>query len=49
LSVVTAETDAEAQERFEHLQSLVDFSHGVNINGVDVSGYPLDGPLPDLP
>lgn len=49
LSVVVAETDAEAADRFQHLQSLIDFSHGVNINGVDVSGYPLDGPLPDLP
>lgn len=49
LSVVVAETDTEAQDKFDALQNLVDFSHGVNINGVDVTGYPLDGPLPDLP
>ena len=49
LSVVVAESDAEAQDKFAELQNLIDFSHGVNINGVDVSGYPLDGPLPDLP
>jgi len=47
LSVVVAESDQEAQDKFNHLQSLVDFSHGVNLMGVDVSGYPLDGPLPD--
>jgi FMN-dependent oxidoreductase (nitrilotriacetate monooxygenase family) len=49
LSVVVADTDAEAQDKFDALQNLIDFSHGVNINGVDVTGYPLDGPLPDLP
>jgi FMN-dependent oxidoreductase (nitrilotriacetate monooxygenase family) len=49
LSVVVADSDAEAQDKFDELQNLIDFSHGVNINGVDVSGYPLDGPLPDLP
>lgn len=49
LSVVVADSDAEARDKFEQLQQLVDFEHGVNINGVDVTGYPLDGPLPDLP
>lgn len=49
LSVVVADTDEQAQAKFDELQNLVDFSHGVNINGLDVSGYPLDGPLPDLP
>lgn len=49
LSVVVAETDEAAQAKLDELQNLIDFSHGVNINGVDVSGYPLDGPLPDLP
>lgn len=47
LSVVVAQSDAEAQDKFNELQNLIDFSQGVNINGVDVSGYPLDGPLPD--
>jgi FMN-dependent oxidoreductase (nitrilotriacetate monooxygenase family) len=49
LSVVVAETDQEAQDKFQSLQNLVDFSQGTFINGVDVSGYDLDGPLPDLP
>jgi FMN-dependent oxidoreductase (nitrilotriacetate monooxygenase family) len=49
LSVVVAESTSEAEDKFAELQNLVDFSHGVNINGVDVTGYPLDGPLPDLP
>ncbi len=30
------------------VQGMVDFSRGVELAGVDVSGYPLDGPLPDL-
>jgi FMN-dependent oxidoreductase (nitrilotriacetate monooxygenase family) len=49
LSVVVAPTDQEAQDKFAELQGAVDFSHGVNLMGVDVSAYPLDGPLPDLP
>jgi FMN-dependent oxidoreductase (nitrilotriacetate monooxygenase family) len=49
LSVVVAPTDAEAKDKFAELQDAVDFRHGVNLMGVDVSEYPLDGPLPDLP
>ena len=45
--MVVAETDQEAQDRFGELQSAIDFSKEVNLMGVDVSGYPLDGPLPD--
>lgn len=48
LSVVVAATDQEAQDKFAALQNLIDFSHGVSINGVDVTGYDIDGPLPDL-
>ncbi len=48
LSVVVGETDAEARERFAELQELIDFSRGVNLMGEDLSGYDLDGPLPDL-
>ena len=48
LSVTVAETDSEAQARFDELQDLIDFSHVV-VAGVDLSGYPLDGPLPELP
>lgn len=48
LSVTVAETDSEAQGRFDELQDLIDFSHVV-LAGIDLSGYPLDGPLPELP
>ncbi|MDQ8035934.1 MAG: LLM class flavin-dependent oxidoreductase [Pedobacter sp.] len=47
LSVVVAGSDQEAQDKFGELQSRVDFSRGVNLMGVDVSGYDLDGPLPE--
>lgn len=49
LSVTIGRSDAEAQDKFEDLQSRVDFSNGVNLFGYDLSAYPLDGPLPDLP
>ncbi len=48
LSVVVAESDQEAQDRFNELQELVDVSN-VEFGGFDLSGYPVDGPLPDLP
>jgi FMN-dependent oxidoreductase (nitrilotriacetate monooxygenase family) len=48
LSVVVAETDQEAQDKFGELQSLVDVSN-VHFGGFDLSGYDVDGPLPDLP
>lgn len=48
LSVVVAESDQEAQDRFGELQALVDVSQ-VEFGGFDLSGYDLDGPLPDLP
>lgn len=48
LSVVVAESDQEAQDRFGELQELVDFSN-LEFGGFDLSQYPLDGPLPDLP
>ena len=48
LSVVVAETDQEAQDKFQELQDLVDLS-GFSFGGFDLSDYPLDGPLPDLP
>jgi FMN-dependent oxidoreductase (nitrilotriacetate monooxygenase family) len=46
LSVVVAETDQEAEDRFGELQALVDFSRA-NLFGLDLSRYDLDGPLPD--
>jgi FMN-dependent oxidoreductase (nitrilotriacetate monooxygenase family) len=45
LSVVVAETDQEAQDKFQALQDAVDFTQG--LMNIDVSAYPLDGPLPD--
>ncbi|HEY0291133.1 MAG TPA: LLM class flavin-dependent oxidoreductase [Hansschlegelia sp.] len=51
--IVTARTEAEAQEKFEELQGLVQPEVGLELLrthlGVDLSGYPLDGPLPPLP
>ncbi|WP_263226564.1 LLM class flavin-dependent oxidoreductase [Pseudomonas alabamensis] len=52
--VVTASSEAEAQAKHAHFQALVDPRVGVALLGrmlgnFDLSGYPLDGPLPDLP
>jgi FMN-dependent oxidoreductase (nitrilotriacetate monooxygenase family) len=48
LSVIVAESDDEAQAKFQTLQDAVDFTQGPM--GLDVSAYPLDGPLPrDIP
>jgi FMN-dependent oxidoreductase (nitrilotriacetate monooxygenase family) len=49
LSVVVGDTDQQAADRFGELQALIDFSKGVNLGGTDLTGYDLDGPLPDLP
>lgn len=50
---VIGRTQAEAEENFEQLQSLIHPEVGVsllsNMIGADLSGYPVDGPLPDLP
>ena len=48
LSVVVASSDQEAQDRFGELQSRVDFTD-LEFGGFDLSRYPLDEPLPDLP
>jgi FMN-dependent oxidoreductase (nitrilotriacetate monooxygenase family) len=48
LSVVVAETDEQAQDKFNELQSLVDFSD-LPFGGFNLADYPLDEPLPDLP
>jgi alkanesulfonate monooxygenase SsuD/methylene tetrahydromethanopterin reductase-like flavin-dependent oxidoreductase (luciferase family) len=49
LSVVVGETDQQAADRFGELQALIDFSKGVTLGAADLTGYDLDGPLPDLP
>ncbi|MBX8549888.1 LLM class flavin-dependent oxidoreductase [Pseudomonas cichorii] len=52
--IVVAETEVEAKAKFESFQDLVDPHVGVALLGrmlgnFDLSGYPLDGPLPELP
>jgi N-acetyl-S-(2-succino)cysteine monooxygenase len=51
---VVGRTEAEAQEKFEALQSLIDPVVGLGLlanhsGGFDFSRFPLDGPVPDLP
>jgi FMN-dependent oxidoreductase (nitrilotriacetate monooxygenase family) len=51
---VVGRTTSEAEEKYEELQSLVHPDVGLALlatmlGGADLSGYPLDGPLPDLP
>ena len=52
--VVVGQTQAEAEEKFESFQALVEPEVGVALLGrmlgnFDLSQYPLDGPLPELP
>jgi FMN-dependent oxidoreductase (nitrilotriacetate monooxygenase family) len=51
---VVGRSEAEAQEKFEQLQDLIHPEVGLALlstyaGNIDLSGYPLDGPLPDLP
>ncbi|MCA0350595.1 MAG: LLM class flavin-dependent oxidoreductase [Chloroflexi bacterium] len=51
---VVGKTRAEAEEKYAILQELVDPVVGLGLltgllGDVDISGYPLDGPLPELP
>lgn len=51
---VVGRSESEAQEKFEQLQSLIDPVLGLSMisgltGGVDLSGYDLDGPIPELP
>ena len=48
---VVGRTEAEAQEKHELLQSLIDPSVGLamlshHLGGIDLTDYPLDGPIP---
>ncbi|AAO53893.1 LLM class flavin-dependent oxidoreductase [Pseudomonas syringae group genomosp. 3] len=52
--IVVAETEALAKQKFESFQDLVEPQVGVAplgrmLGNFDLSGYPLDGPLPELP
>lgn len=51
---VIGQTEAEAREKYEQLQELIHPKVGLSLlsglaGGVDLSQYPLDGPLPELP
>ncbi|WP_250465522.1 LLM class flavin-dependent oxidoreductase [Caballeronia sp. GAFFF2] len=51
---IVGETQADAHRKFEELQTLVHEDIGLNqlkdlFGGFDLSGYDLDGPLPDIP
>ena len=52
--IIVAESEVLAKEKFESFQELVEPEVGVALLGrmlgnFDLSGYPLDGPLPELP
>jgi alkanesulfonate monooxygenase len=52
--ILVAGSQAEAEDTFATLQELVDPVVGLGLlkgqlGDVDISGYPLDGPLPELP
>lgn len=53
LTLVVAPTDAEAQQRFEQMDSLVDPELGLELLGsmidLDLTGHDVDGPLPEVP
>lgn len=49
LSFTIGSSLQEAQDKFGALEEKVDFSGDLDLMGQDVSAYPLDGPLPDLP
>lgn len=54
LFAVVGRTQAEADEKFAQLQSLIEPKAGLALLGrmignFDLSAYPLDGPLPELP
>lgn len=51
--VVVAPTRQEAKDKFDYLQDLIHPEIGVGLLSrrieVDLSGYPVDGPVPDIP
>jgi FMN-dependent oxidoreductase (nitrilotriacetate monooxygenase family) len=53
LFVVTAPTESEARAKFQTLQDLIHPEIGVSLlerkMGVDLSGWDVDGPLPEIP
>jgi FMN-dependent oxidoreductase (nitrilotriacetate monooxygenase family) len=54
LNPIVGRTEAEAEEKYERLQSLIHPEVGLELlsaalGGFDLSPYDLDGPLPDVP
>lgn len=54
MSPIIGESEAHAREKYEQLQELIHPAVGLSllstlIGGFDLSAYPLDEPLPDLP
>jgi N-acetyl-S-(2-succino)cysteine monooxygenase len=53
VSPIVGRSRQEADDKFAGLQALIHPEVGVSLLsamiGVDISGYPIDGPLPDLP
>jgi alkanesulfonate monooxygenase len=51
--VVTGHTEQEAKEKFDRMQSMIHPDVGVrllsNFIGFELKGYPVDGPLPEIP
>jgi FMN-dependent oxidoreductase (nitrilotriacetate monooxygenase family) len=53
VNLYVGRTAQEAEERFEELQSLIPTQYAlrqlsVQLGGVDLSGFPLDGPMPEV-
>jgi alkanesulfonate monooxygenase SsuD/methylene tetrahydromethanopterin reductase-like flavin-dependent oxidoreductase (luciferase family) len=53
VNLYVGRTSAEANEKFELLQSLIPKEYAVHqlsvqLGGVDLSSYPLDGPMPEV-
>jgi FMN-dependent oxidoreductase (nitrilotriacetate monooxygenase family) len=51
--IFVGRSEAEANERFEELEAMVPIEVAMarlsqNLGGVDLSGYPLDGPMPEV-
>jgi alkanesulfonate monooxygenase len=51
--IFVGRSEAEANERFEQLEEMVPIEVAMarlsqNLGGVDLSGYPLDGPMPEI-
>jgi N-acetyl-S-(2-succino)cysteine monooxygenase len=50
---IIGRSEAEAREKYQELQELIDPAIGVGLLsgflGFDLSGYPVDGPLPEIP